>query len=78
VRICPLSVFGNLKEATRDHPSRTRERLPCHQRGRLHDLKTETESNVRLYERFGFRTVKTIALPELNLPMWEMVREPDR
>jgi ribosomal protein S18 acetylase RimI-like enzyme len=44
--------------------------------GRLLYLETETEANVRMYERFGFRTVKQITLPELDLPMWEMMREP--
>jgi ribosomal protein S18 acetylase RimI-like enzyme len=37
---------------------------------------TETERNVRMYERLGFRSVKRITLPVLDLPMWEMVREP--
>ena len=43
-----------------------------------HDLylETETEGNVRLYERFGFRVIKELILPGLDLPMWEMVREP--
>jgi ribosomal protein S18 acetylase RimI-like enzyme len=39
-------------------------------------LETETESNVRWYERFGFETVKQVNLPVINLPMWEMVRKP--
>jgi ribosomal protein S18 acetylase RimI-like enzyme len=39
-------------------------------------LETETEHNVTLYERFGFRTVKRITLPIVNHPMWEMAREP--
>jgi hypothetical protein len=39
-------------------------------------LETETEKNVRMYERFGFTVVKQITLPVINLPMWEMVREP--
>ncbi len=38
-------------------------------------LETETEDNVRLYERFGFRVIKKVELPLINLPMWEMVRE---
>jgi ribosomal protein S18 acetylase RimI-like enzyme len=38
-------------------------------------LETETESNVRMYERLGFTVVKEIALPIINLPMWEMVRD---
>jgi ribosomal protein S18 acetylase RimI-like enzyme len=38
-------------------------------------LETETESNVRMYERLGFTVVKEIVLPIINLPMWEMVRD---
>ena len=37
-------------------------------------LETETESNVSLYEHFGFTVIKKIVLPTINLPMWEMVR----
>ena len=39
-------------------------------------LETESEGNVRWYERFGFETVKQINLPVINLPMWEMARKP--
>lgn len=39
-------------------------------------LETETEGNVRFYEKLGFTTVKKLILPVLGLPMWEMVREP--
>jgi GNAT superfamily N-acetyltransferase len=39
-------------------------------------LETETEENVRMYEHFGFRLLKKITLPIVELPMWEMVREP--
>ena len=39
-------------------------------------LETETEENVKLYEHFGFRLLKRITLPMVDLPMWEMVREP--
>ena len=39
-------------------------------------LETETEDNVKLYERFGFKVAKKIILPNINLPMWEMIREP--
>jgi hypothetical protein len=28
-----------------------------------------------MYERLGFTVVKEIALPIINLPMWEMVRD---
>ena len=37
-------------------------------------LETETECNVRMYEHFGFRVVKEIVLPIIELPMWEMTR----
>ena len=39
-------------------------------------LETETEENVKMYEHFGFRLLKKITLPVINLPMWEMVKEP--
>jgi len=38
-------------------------------------LETETESNVRLYERFGFKTLEEMSLPVINQPMWTMLRE---
>jgi ribosomal protein S18 acetylase RimI-like enzyme len=37
-------------------------------------LETETESNVSMYEYFGFTVIKKIVLPIINLPMWEMTR----
>ena len=39
-------------------------------------LETEIEKHVKLYQKFGFNTIKQITLPIVNLPMWEMVREP--
>jgi ribosomal protein S18 acetylase RimI-like enzyme len=39
-------------------------------------LETETEQNVRLYEKFGFRTLKALRLPVVGLPSWEMARAP--
>lgn len=38
-------------------------------------LETQNEQNVSLYEKFGFETIKTIKIPDLNLPIWEMVRK---
>ncbi|HKL47080.1 MAG TPA: GNAT family N-acetyltransferase, partial [Candidatus Izemoplasmatales bacterium] len=38
-------------------------------------LETETENNVHLYERFGFKTLEKMALPVINQPMWTMLRE---
>jgi ribosomal protein S18 acetylase RimI-like enzyme len=47
------------------------------ERERLHlYLETETEENMKMYEHFGFKLLKSITLPIVNLPMWEMVREP--
>ena len=42
--------------------------------GRTLYLETETERNVAMYERFGFKVIQTITLPVVSLPMWEMVR----
>jgi len=39
-------------------------------------LETETEENVKMYEHFGFRLLKMITLPIVDLPIWEMVRKP--
>ena len=44
--------------------------------GRQLYLETETEENVQMYEHFGFRLLKRITLPIVDLPMWEMVRKP--
>ena len=47
----------------------------CEQTGMPLYLETETERNVSMYQRFGFRVVKQIVLPVIDLPMWEMVRQ---
>jgi ribosomal protein S18 acetylase RimI-like enzyme len=39
-------------------------------------LEAATERNVRMYERLGFRLLNQVTLPVINLPQWEMVREP--
>jgi len=39
-------------------------------------LETETEENMKMYEHFGFRLLNRITLPIVDLPMWEMVKEP--
>jgi GNAT superfamily N-acetyltransferase len=46
----------------------------CEQAGRPLYLETETEDNVRFYERFGFVVQRQIILPVVDLPMWLMVR----
>jgi GNAT superfamily N-acetyltransferase len=40
-------------------------------------LETATEANMKMYEHFGFRLLKKITLPIVDLPMWEMVRKPN-
>jgi GNAT superfamily N-acetyltransferase len=35
-----------------------------------------SEENLKMYEHFGFRVLKKIILPIIDLPEWEMVREP--
>lgn len=39
-------------------------------------LETSTPQNVKMYENYGFKVLKKITLPELELPMWEMKRNP--
>ena len=39
-------------------------------------LETESERNVRFYERLGFEVVNKFQVPMLDLPMWEMVNQP--
>lgn len=38
-------------------------------------LETETEQNIKFYEKLGFKIMKEIRIPSVNLPMWEMVHE---
>lgn len=38
-------------------------------------LETSEDSNVKMYEKFGFNLIRKINLPVVNLPQWEMVRE---
>lgn len=39
-------------------------------------LETSTPQNVKMYEKYGFKILKKITLHELELPMWEMKRDP--
>ena len=39
-------------------------------------LETETEENMYMYEHFGFQLLKKVTLPIVNLPLWELAREP--
>lgn len=41
-------------------------------------LETQTEANVRMYEKFGFSTIRQVNIPEIDLPMWEMVKSDTR
>jgi GNAT superfamily N-acetyltransferase len=45
------------------------EAMPCY-------LDTQSEANLSLYERFGFRVVATGQLPGTEIPHWLMCREP--
>jgi ribosomal protein S18 acetylase RimI-like enzyme len=39
-------------------------------------LETETDENVQIYQHLGFKVLKKATLPVIDLPMWEMIREP--
>ena len=39
-------------------------------------LETGTPQNVKMYEKYGFNLLNEIILPRLDLPMWEMKRDP--
>jgi ribosomal protein S18 acetylase RimI-like enzyme len=45
------------------------ERLPLY-------LDVQVEENVKMYEHFGCRLLRRITLPMFDIPIWEMVREP--
>ena len=38
-------------------------------------FETQTEGNVRFYEKFGFEVMKELKLPNFDLQMWYMVRK---
>lgn len=46
-----------------------REKLPIY-------VETQTEENVSIYSRFGFEVIQEDTVPEIDLPYWELVREP--
>lgn len=48
----------------------------CDAAGQALYLETQTEANVPFYARHGFEVIECVMLPGLELPMWEMVREP--
>jgi len=37
---------------------------------------TQTEENVRFYESLGFKSLNKVILPIIDLPHWELIREP--
>ncbi len=39
-------------------------------------LETQTEENVKMYEKFGFEVILKHVMPKLNLPVWDMMRKP--
>ena len=44
------------------------EHLPCY-------LDTEEEENVPLYQRYGFRVVQELTIPDTDIRLWAMLRE---
>jgi ribosomal protein S18 acetylase RimI-like enzyme len=48
----------------------------CDEQGLPAFLETDTERNVMLYERHGFRVTEEFNLPDGGPPMWLMWREP--
>ena len=38
---------------------------------------TQTKENVRFYESLGFRSIRQINLPIINVPQWELIRDPE-
>ena len=50
--------------------------VQCRKSGLPIYLETQTEKNVEMYEKFNFKTVKEMVLPMIDVPSWEMVREP--
>ncbi len=38
-------------------------------------LETQNESNLKLYEKYGFHIHKKLNVPVLNIPMWSMIRD---
>jgi len=45
----------------------------CRRGGKTLYLETSTEQNVRMYEKLGFRQIRKITLPVIDLPQWEMI-----
>jgi len=39
-------------------------------------LETQTEENVRMYEKFGFELIQKQIVPKTDLPVWELMRRP--
>ena len=39
-------------------------------------LETETEDNVAMYKKLGFKVIKEFEVQEFNFTFWEMIREP--
>jgi ribosomal protein S18 acetylase RimI-like enzyme len=39
-------------------------------------LDVQVEENVKMYQHFGCQLINTVTLPNFNIPIWEMIREP--
>jgi ribosomal protein S18 acetylase RimI-like enzyme len=60
-------VAGRLMRPVLDRADR--DALPCY-------LETHKDTNVKVYERYGFRVVSTNAIPGQPLTLWAMLRSP--
>lgn len=39
-------------------------------------VETETEGDVKFYEKLGFEVIKKINVSHLDIPMWELIKQP--
>lgn len=39
-------------------------------------LETSTDRNIKMYEKLGFKILKKMTHPIINIPQWEMLKEP--
>jgi len=48
----------------------------CEQKNLPVYLEAASQENVQMYRYFGFRELRQTTLPLVNIPVWEMIREP--
>jgi predicted GNAT family N-acyltransferase len=52
-------------------PRLDKEKLSCF-------LQTQSEKNVKIYQRYGFRVLERGAIPDTEIPHWAMLRESEQ